>query len=289
MTRSIPTILLPLGLAAGLAAQGGQADKPKPPRVKAGSSAAAIGKGSRAGALKALFGGPVKPGAEGELQTLAREVMRKSMDFHRARVEALRKSGKQPASFAFGRALPVIQELAPRFLKKAEEYRGKDEAMLFLGWCIDADPTPGNPILSKALAEILKAPLEGPFAARAVLRLPRAARGLGDRLIPTIDKILAAAGSDLVRSAALYARAEARRERTDAKGRAARLSDYRKSLAFAPESEFAGQVRGAINSMTTLAVGSRAPEIEATDLDGETFKLSDYRGKAVLLSFWGDW
>jgi AhpC/TSA family len=36
-------------------------------------------------------------------------------------------------------------------------------------------------------------------------------------------------------------------------------------------------------------VGQVAPEIVAEDLDGQTFKLSDYRGKVVLLDFWGHW
>ncbi|HMC63847.1 MAG TPA: hypothetical protein VKI65_02805 [Gemmataceae bacterium] len=31
------------------------------------------------------------------------------------------------------------------------------------------------------------------------------------------------------------------------------------------------------------------PEIEAEDLDGQKFKLSDYRGKVVLIDFWGHW
>ncbi len=35
-----------------------------------------------------------------------------------------------------------------------------------------------------------------------------------------------------------------------------------------------------------LAVGKEAPEIEGEDQDGERFKLSDYRGKVVLLDFW---
>jgi cytochrome oxidase Cu insertion factor (SCO1/SenC/PrrC family) len=35
-----------------------------------------------------------------------------------------------------------------------------------------------------------------------------------------------------------------------------------------------------------LPVGSKAPDIEGTDADGKTFKLSDYRGKVVLLDFW---
>jgi hypothetical protein len=32
-----------------------------------------------------------------------------------------------------------------------------------------------------------------------------------------------------------------------------------------------------------------APEIAGKDLDGKAFKLSDYRGKVVLLDFWGHW
>lgn len=36
-------------------------------------------------------------------------------------------------------------------------------------------------------------------------------------------------------------------------------------------------------------VGKLAPEIEGEDVDGVPFKLSDYRGKVVLLDFWGHW
>ncbi|HTU19360.1 MAG TPA: hypothetical protein VMG10_14965 [Gemmataceae bacterium] len=36
-------------------------------------------------------------------------------------------------------------------------------------------------------------------------------------------------------------------------------------------------------------VGKPAPEIEGEDIDGKLFKLSDYRGKVVLLDFWGNW
>jgi hypothetical protein len=35
-----------------------------------------------------------------------------------------------------------------------------------------------------------------------------------------------------------------------------------------------------------LAVGTAAPDIEGPDQDGVRFKLSDYRGKVVLLYFW---
>jgi hypothetical protein len=38
-----------------------------------------------------------------------------------------------------------------------------------------------------------------------------------------------------------------------------------------------------------LGIGKAAPEIEGEDLDGQKFKLSDYKGKVVVLDFWGSW
>ena len=38
-----------------------------------------------------------------------------------------------------------------------------------------------------------------------------------------------------------------------------------------------------------LTVGKVAQEIDGADLDGVNFKLSDYRGKVVLIDFWADW
>lgn len=38
-----------------------------------------------------------------------------------------------------------------------------------------------------------------------------------------------------------------------------------------------------------LSIGRVAPEIKGEDIFGKTFKLSDHRGKVVVLSFWGHW
>jgi len=37
------------------------------------------------------------------------------------------------------------------------------------------------------------------------------------------------------------------------------------------------------------AVGTPAPPTQGTDADGATFSLADYRGKVVMLDFWGNW
>jgi hypothetical protein len=36
-------------------------------------------------------------------------------------------------------------------------------------------------------------------------------------------------------------------------------------------------------------VGQPAPEIQGQDIEGNSFKLSDYRDKVVMLDFWGHW
>ena len=45
---------------------------------------------------------------------------------------------------------------------------------------------------------------------------------------------------------------------------------------------------GALFEINNLSIGKVAPDIEGEDLDGKSFKLSDYRGKVVVLDFWGD-
>lgn len=51
----------------------------------------------------------------------------------------------------------------------------------------------------------------------------------------------------------------------------------------------ADECEGMLFEMRYLSIGKTAPDIEGEDLDGEEFKLSDYRGKVVVIDFWGDW
>ncbi len=44
-----------------------------------------------------------------------------------------------------------------------------------------------------------------------------------------------------------------------------------------------------LKNIPNLKVGKVAPEIEGEDVAGARFKLSDYRGKVILLDFWGHW
>ena len=47
--------------------------------------------------------------------------------------------------------------------------------------------------------------------------------------------------------------------------------------------------RGPAGALQGNVVGQQAPDFELETLDGKKVKLSDYRGKAVLLNFWATW
>ena len=47
--------------------------------------------------------------------------------------------------------------------------------------------------------------------------------------------------------------------------------------------------KSGLYAVCNLSVGRIAPEIDGKDVDGVSFKLSDYRGKVVVLTFCGNW
>jgi peroxiredoxin len=46
---------------------------------------------------------------------------------------------------------------------------------------------------------------------------------------------------------------------------------------------------GAVTLKAVPKAGDMAPDFSTVDLDGKSFKLSDYRGKYILLDFWATW
>ena len=49
------------------------------------------------------------------------------------------------------------------------------------------------------------------------------------------------------------------------------------------------QAEGELNEIRHLGISRPCPEITGEDIDGKPFKLSDYKGKVVVVDFWGDW
>ncbi len=67
------------------------------------------------------------------------------------------------------------------------------------------------------------------------------------------------------------------------------LRDRYGSMKAVQDIDYGTLATSAIFAIEHLSVGKPAPDIIGEDMDGAGLKLSDYRGKVVLLSFWGEW
>lgn len=56
-----------------------------------------------------------------------------------------------------------------------------------------------------------------------------------------------------------------------------------------PDSQAAEEAERQLFRLQHLSVGRDAPDFEAQDVEGNAFKLSDYKGKVTLIDFWGFW
>jgi len=64
------------------------------------------------------------------------------------------------------------------------------------------------------------------------------------------------------------------------------LESVAKDFADTP---YGREAEGKLFEMNHLQIGKVVPDFEAKDQDGKAFKLSDYRGKVLVIDFWGFW
>ncbi|MBM3877572.1 MAG: hypothetical protein FJ386_12790 [Verrucomicrobia bacterium] len=57
----------------------------------------------------------------------------------------------------------------------------------------------------------------------------------------------------------------------------------------ATEPALAKRAQAQVHEVSHFCIGREAMEIEGADVDGKKMKLSDFRGRVVVLDFWGDW
>jgi hypothetical protein len=128
-----------------------------------------------------------------------------------------------------------------------------------------------SPIAEPIFRAVLRSNPHGSARAQATLALARALRRRSERGAPGRGELARAA--DLVREArALY---------EDAIARYGEEHIGREALAEVARAE--------LFELRSLGVGREAPEIEGPDLQGRPMRLSAFRGKVVLLEFWGFW
>jgi thiol-disulfide isomerase/thioredoxin len=196
-----------------------------------------------------------------------------------------------------------------RFLELAEKHKDSSAAPVALAWLLSQTMPQGQApppvalaqLRARALEAIQRDQLNQPNLDEVCRLLAGAAEPQGDRVLTVLhqkhshERIRGVASMALAISRATQARrcrstdpllsqalnrqAEAQFEEVIARYKGVRLSKTTM-----------GDVAGKwLRDVRFLVVGSPAQEIEGKDLNGQHFKLSDYRGKVVVLDFWANW
>ena len=177
---------------------------------------------------------------------------------------------------------------AEAFLAAAKRYEGTDAALPFMLWLLidSQDPTSMAEAAKMILADHKDSPELLAVARRSYLlsRIP-ADNGTMFR------KALLESPHPLVSAWMRYQdlRTRISSPNASAQEREQAQKTAEQIAAAHPGTLLAKTIMGPRFVEERLKVGMEAPDIVGEDLDRVPFRLSDYRGKVVVLDFWGDW
>jgi hypothetical protein len=181
---------------------------------------------------------------------------------------------------------PKPDKFAKRFLAFAEANADDPTAMDALVWIVTNDRT--GKLAAKAIPAIIANHLDDPKIARVCQQLSRSSTPATKKLLQAVvdsSKNVDAQGW------ASYSLAKA------LVGRTGKRSEKAETLLARIVKDYKGVANGSLAKRAErdlfeiqhLSIGCEAPEITSEDIDGVEFSLADYRGKVVVLDFWGNW
>lgn len=177
------------------------------------------------------------------------------------------------------------KEYVPEFRAIAEEARGTETAVRAWLWVLRLmpdDPKESMKVVELLLSEHMDS--EGLGELTQSLREPEALRA-----------IVAESPHAKVRAGALLQLGQVLLEKPKAELKAegrdcleAVMAEYGE-LGYGQNSTYGKAAERTLYEFDHLQIGMVAPDFEATDENGVKWKLSDYRGKVVVVDFWGYW
>jgi hypothetical protein len=195
--------------------------------------------------------------------------------------------------------MPKAQDYAGRFLELARKNPKDPAAVKALVWVMTRSR--GGKEYDTALDILARDHLDDPS-------MLQVAQNLANGTSPAAEKLLRGLleknKSKEVQGWAAYSLASQLKNQAEARGadKAAaekalkeaeqlfeRVEKEYAEIPYFRDSTLGKQANGSLFELRHLAIGKPVPEIEGEDLDGKKFKLSDYRGKVVLIDFWGNW
>lgn len=200
---------------------------------------------------------------------------------------------------ALAKRLKTVFGLGPDVMdvvfERAKKEKKSDEVGDLLGWLVQSGSY--LPVGQKAIDLLVDQYPEHPAIENACQSL---GQGRVKNAVETLNKILEHSTKPKVKGSATLALGQLTAAKVDGLGD--KLAEAEKVAAEAETyftkaidqygKDFPAIKTAAEQNLKLLhfnRVGLTVPEISAADLDKKEFKLSDYRGKVVLLDFWGNW
>lgn len=198
----------------------------------------------------------------------------------------------------------VLPDFAERFAELGRAQRGT--ALAYDSWAqivslatmSSTSSERGTKLLTEALNALTTDHAQSEALAGLAGNLRYTSAALGEeRVLQTLRDIAGRSPHRSVRAAALYSLgAVLGDERPAGDPRIAEakavFAELQKDFADVKQSEsrsYADAASVFVFALENLAVGRPCPDFEALDAEGAGFRLSDYKGKVVLVDFWGFW
>lgn len=193
----------------------------------------------------------------------------------------------------------LVEESAPqpgpyadRALALAKEHPGTDGAWEALSWVVGR--AGGTPAAEEAFGVLFSDHIEDERLGDICLRASRMPNS--DSLQDSLKRAVAKSPHHEVRGKAAFSIAMLYKQQVEEGS--GKLEEFKRLIRVVIDDygdvpyyrgDLKSKAGGELFELERLQVGMVAPDIEGEDLDGVAFKLSDYRGKVVVLDFWGNW
>jgi len=184
---------------------------------------------------------------------------------------------------------PAIFDAA---LKRAEKEKSNPKAPDLIAWvATNGSSTPAGQKAAEQLFEHHPDHAAIRQVCRTLAYNPKGEEVLKQLLEKKTAKPRVKAAAALALGQSIASRAERQGDKSEAEKVAAEADKYLAQAAELAKDDatLRKDAERELNILRNLRVGKEAPDIKGADLDGKEFKLSDYRGKVVLLDFWGNW
>lgn len=191
-------------------------------------------------------------------------------------------------------------DFKPRFKAYAAKHAGKADAIPALVWMLQAGASGGEPDADarEALEALTKSHAADERMADELEQLRYFSWQMGrEPMVALFEKIArenkspkAIAWAEFNTAFALYNDSMGDKPGADRSADKKLAGELFRKVAKAHGDRDAGKAaNGYVYELDNLQIGMKAPDFEGEDADGRKIRLSDFRGKVVMIDFWGFW